>query len=70
MTARLSAIKIIFLIAILFAACLNNSFAQNTWTQKADVGGGARSLAVGFCIGSKDTWEPTCSNYPYWLKDM
>jgi N-acetylneuraminic acid mutarotase len=44
--------KIIFLFAILFAMCLNNGHAQNTWTKKADFGGTARWGAVGFSIGS------------------
>src|SRR6476620_4310173 len=41
------------LVAILFAACLNNNYAQGTWTKKADFGGTARYAAVGFSIGSK-----------------
>src|SRR5438552_1474100 len=41
------------LIAILFAAGLTNSHAQNTWTRKADFGGTARYGAAGFSIGSK-----------------
>jgi len=44
---------ITLLIAILFAAGLINSRAQNTWKRKADVGGLGRELAVGFSIGSK-----------------
>src|SRR5436190_787996 len=57
---------ITFLFAFLFAAGLNNSRAQGTWTKKADFGGGARSGAVGFSIGNKgyigtggdkDFWE-------------
>jgi N-acetylneuraminic acid mutarotase len=44
---------ITFLIAILFAVCLNNNYAQNTWKRKANFGGTARFLAVGFSIGSK-----------------
>lgn len=39
--------------AILFAAGLNNSLAQDTWTQKADFGGGITEAAVGFSIGNK-----------------
>src|SRR5882724_5283840 len=31
----------------------NFSFAQNTWTQKANFGGTARIEAVGFSIGTK-----------------
>src|SRR6266705_3202749 len=38
---------------LLLAAGLSNSHAQDTWTQKADFGGAARSGAVGFSIGSK-----------------
>src|SRR5438552_4195511 len=44
---------ITLLLAILFAAGLNSSRAQDTWTQKADFGGGDRYGAVGFSIGSK-----------------
>src|SRR4030095_14244615 len=40
-------------LAILLAAGLSNSHAQDTWTQKADFGGTARYGAVGFSIGSK-----------------
>src|SRR5436190_3572863 len=43
----------ISILAILLAAGLSNSHAQDTWTQKADFGGAARSGAVGFSIGSK-----------------
>ena len=40
--------------AILLAAGLSNSRAQDTWTQKADFGGTARVWKpVGFSIGSK-----------------
>ena len=39
--------------AILFAAGLSNSHAQDTWIQKADFGGIARFGATGFAIGSK-----------------
>src|SRR5438105_4737676 len=39
--------------AILLAAGLTNSRAQDTWTQKADFGGTARGYATGFSIGSK-----------------
>ena len=38
-----------FLITIL----INGAFAQNTWTQKKDFGGGPRVDAVGFSIGTK-----------------
>ena|SRR5437773_530497 len=38
---------------ILLAGGLSNSHAQDTWTQKADVGGAPRASAVGFSIGSK-----------------
>ena len=41
------------IIAILLAAGLTSSHAQDTWTQKADFGGTARYGAVGFSIGSK-----------------
>ena len=41
------------ILAILLAAGLSNSHAQDTWTQKADFGGAARYGAVGFSIGSK-----------------
>src|SRR5438552_2068704 len=43
----------ICILAILLAAGLSNSHAQDTWTQKADFGGAARSGAVGFSIGGK-----------------
>src|SRR5437870_7366792 len=39
--------------AILLAAGLINSHAQDTWTQKADFGGTARYAAVAFSIGRK-----------------
>src|SRR6266446_8014012 len=42
-----------FLFVILITACLNTCLAQDTWTQKADFGGTARSVAVGFSIGNK-----------------
>ena len=41
------------LFVILTVGILRSSEAQNTWTQKADFGGTARSSAVGFSIGSK-----------------
>src|SRR5436190_5359444 len=43
----------ICIFAILLAAGLSNSHAQDTWTQKADFGGTARTNAVAFSIGSK-----------------
>src|SRR5437773_1304709 len=43
----------ICILAILLAAGLSNSHAQDTWTQKADFGGEGRWRAVGFSIGSK-----------------
>ena len=42
-----------FIFAILLAAGLTSSQAQDTWTRKADFGGGKRGYAVGFSIGSK-----------------
>jgi N-acetylneuraminic acid mutarotase len=42
-----------FLFAILFVSGLNGIHAQNTWTQKADLGGTGRAQAVGFSIGTK-----------------
>jgi len=53
------------LLTILLVTGLNSSRAQNTWTQKANFGGSARTGAVGFSIGSKgyigtggnDFWE-------------
>src|SRR6266404_4441817 len=39
--------------AMLLAAGLSNSHAQDTWTQKADFGGTVRQFAVGLSIGSK-----------------
>src|SRR5436190_7483969 len=41
------------LLAIAVATGLTTSWAQDTWTQKADFGGGNREFAVGFSIGSK-----------------
>src|SRR5437667_303628 len=41
------------LLAILVTAGLTSSRGQDTWTQKADFGGGIREAAVGFSIGSK-----------------
>src|SRR2546423_8607295 len=57
--------------AILLAAGLSNSHAQDTWTQKADFGGTARSGAVGFSIGSKG-YIGTGENYidPYGKNDF
>src|SRR6266566_243685 len=43
----------ICIIVMLLAAGLSNSHAQDTWTQKADFGGTARTNAVAFSIGSK-----------------
>src|SRR6266487_1394978 len=43
----------ICIIVMLLAAGLSNSHAQDTWTQKADFGGGLRASATGFSIGSK-----------------
>src|SRR6516164_997902 len=45
--------RIILLIAFLFAVCLSNTYAQNTWKPKAACGGPGREGAVGFSIGSK-----------------
>lgn len=45
--------KITMLIVILFASGLQSSWAQDTWTQKADYGGGQRTGSVGFSIGNK-----------------
>ncbi|MEO5675778.1 MAG: T9SS type A sorting domain-containing protein [Chitinophagales bacterium] len=41
----------------------------NSWTQKADFGGTARALAVGFSIASKG-YLGTGSNYPTYYKDF
>ncbi len=41
------------ILAMLLAVGLSNSQAQDSWTQKADFGGGVRGGAVGFSIGSK-----------------
>ncbi|TAL60826.1 MAG: T9SS type A sorting domain-containing protein [Bacteroidetes bacterium] len=38
---------------IIFLLPLYEAFSQNTWTPKANFGGGARGYAVGFSIGSK-----------------
>src|SRR4051812_2919784 len=43
----------ICIFAILLAGRLSNGHAQDTWTQKADFGGGAGTGLVGFSIGSK-----------------
>ncbi|MBK6483764.1 MAG: fibronectin type III domain-containing protein [Chitinophagaceae bacterium] len=47
----MKAIRLI--LAVLLAACLTSSRAQDTWTQKAAFGGAARNGAVGFSIGDK-----------------
>jgi N-acetylneuraminic acid mutarotase len=39
-------------ITLLLLACCFNAPAQNSWTQKADFGGGPRTSAVGFSIGT------------------
>ena len=44
--------KKLFLLS-LFALTGLSAIAQNTWTQKADLGGIMRRNAVGFSIGSK-----------------
>src|SRR5438477_24815 len=43
----------ICILAILLAAGLSNSHAQDTWTQKADFGGTERKWAIGLTIGAK-----------------
>jgi hypothetical protein len=43
----------ILLTVISIAASLYNCQAQNTWVKKADFGGAARTIAVGFSIGNK-----------------
>ena len=43
--------KYTFLVAAV--VLVQHSTAQNTWTQKADFGGGAREHATGFSIGTK-----------------
>ena len=43
--------KILLVGIILF--CVATSHAQDTWTQKASVGGGGRTESVGFSIGNK-----------------
>jgi hypothetical protein len=47
--------KVFMVIIALFYSFIsvNNGLAANVWTRKADFGGGARSGAVGFSIGSK-----------------
>src|SRR6266550_230039 len=59
--------------AILLAAGLSNSHAQDTWTQKADFGGTERSSAVGFSIDSKGyigTGTPFCiTTKDFWEYD-
>ncbi len=58
-----------FLIALIVVAF--TSQAQNTWTQKADFGGTARSKAVGFSIGSKGyIGTGSKDTYPYCAKDF
>ena len=44
-------IKSILILATLFAIAINSN--ADSWTQKANYGGGIRSLAVGFSIGTK-----------------
>ena len=43
----------ICILAILLIAALTSSHAQDTWTQKANFGGGGRYGSIGFSIGSK-----------------
>src|SRR5580765_6530695 len=57
---------ITFLLAILLIAGLNNSRAQNTWTQKTSFGGTERYGVVGFSIGSKGYMGTGFSNYNYY----
>ena len=61
--------KTITLLAMAF--CLN-VFAQNTWLQKADFGGGTRFLAVGFSIGNYGyigTGDATSNQNDFWQYD-
>ncbi|MEO6166214.1 MAG: hypothetical protein ABIO46_02705, partial [Chitinophagales bacterium] len=66
--------KIILLIAVLIAAGLTNSQAQDTWTQKANFGGDARRGATGFSIGDKGYigtgYKQTGEIYGIFLKDF
>src|SRR5204863_763037 len=61
------------LLAILVTAGLTSSRGQDTWTQKADFGGGIREAAVGFSIGSKGyigTGTPFCiTTKDFWEYD-
>jgi N-acetylneuraminic acid mutarotase len=56
-------------IAILLAAGLINSHAQDTWTQKTDFGGVTRAGATGFSIGSKG-YIGLGDKYPISYKDF
>ena len=57
------------IIAILLAAGLISSHAQDTWTQKADFGGVTRAGGTGFSIGSKG-YIGLGSKYPTYYKDF
>jgi hypothetical protein len=58
------------LLAILLAAGFTSGRAQDTWTQKADFGGTARSAAVGFSIGSKGYIGTGCCYFKdFWEYD-
>jgi N-acetylneuraminic acid mutarotase len=58
------------LLAILLAAGLTSSWAQDTWTQKANFGGTERFLGVGFSIGSKGYVGTGAPDTTQFLKDF
>jgi N-acetylneuraminic acid mutarotase len=67
---------IIVVIAVLFIFLCGNTLSAtpNTWTQKADFGGTARSMAVGFSIGDKGyigtgSDSPTSRRNDFWEYD-
>src|SRR5689334_11761766 len=45
--------KQILLLPGILSVYINVSYAQNTWTKKADFGGSARIVAVSFSVGNK-----------------
>src|SRR6266496_1707430 len=60
--------KYTFLVATIVV--VQYSTAQNTWTQKADFGGGAREYATGFSIGTKGYIGTGYDNFNNALKDF
>jgi hypothetical protein len=59
-----------YIAATLLAAGLSSSRAEDTWTRKADVGGGPRGYAFGFSIGSKGYIGSGAGHVDFWEYDL